>query len=305
MSPITSRTIILGSRPSRLARWQSETILHQLQAAWPGLPCRMITIQTQGDRTLDRPLPEIGGKGLFTSELESALRSAEIDLAVHSLKDIPVDDSPGLCIAAISQRADACDVLISVSGKSLNALPPGARVGTSSLRRAAQVLAARPDLTILSLRGNVDTRIHKILQGEYDAIILAAAGVERLGLEKYVTEHLPYEVMLPAPGQGALAIQCRANDESLHELLAPLHDLDAARAVSAERAFLASLGGGCSAPIAAYAQSSGSHLSMTGLVASPDGKHIVRVMGEGEEPLDLGTRLARQALELGAGALLA
>ena len=305
MNSISTRSITLGSRPSPLARWQSETILRQLQVACPALSCRMLTIQTRGDRTLDRPLPEIGGKGLFTSELEAALRSGEIDLAVHSLKDLPVANAPELCIAAISQRADARDVLVSNHGQCLADLPVGARVGTSSLRRAAQLLAARPDLNMFSLRGNVDTRIRKILQGDYDAIILAAAGVERLGLEKYVSEHLAFEVMLPAPGQGVLAVQCRTSDTTLHELLAPLHDQNAARAVSAERAFLAGLGGGCSAPIAAYAQIFGATISMTGLVASLDGRHIVRVIGEGPDPLDLGAKLAQRALELGAGKLLA
>ena len=305
MNATTPRMITLGSRPSQLARWQSESILGQLRSAWPSLATRMVTMLTQGDRTLNQPLPEIGGKGLFTSELETALRAAEIDLAVHSLKDLPVDDAPGLCIAAISPRADARDVLISTNGLGLAGLAVGARVGTSSLRRAAQILAARPDLTILSLRGNVDTRIRKILQGEYDAIILAAAGVERLGLEKYVTEHLAFEIMLPAPGQGALAVQCRVDDASLHELLAPLHDPAAARAVSAERAFLAGLGGGCSAPIAAYAQVSAAKIAMTGLVASPDGRQIVRVRGEDDDPLVLGEKLARRALDLGAGNLLA
>ncbi len=305
MSSFTSRTITLGSRPSQLARWQSESILGQLQSAWPGLATRMVTMLTQGDRTLNQPLPEIGGKGLFTSELETALRCAEIDLAVHSLKDLPVEDAPDLCIAAISQRADARDVLISANGLGITDLPAGARVGTSSLRRAAQILAVRPDLTIQSLRGNVDTRIRKLQQGEYDAIILAAAGVERLGLGQHVTEHLAVEIMLPAPGQGALAVQCRANDAGLRELLAPLHDLPTAHAVSAERAFLAGLGGGCSAPIAAYAQVGAAKISMTGLVASLDGKQIVRVSGEGEDPLDLGEKLARRALDLGAGNLLA
>ena len=305
MNAATPRMITLGSRPSQLARWQSENILGQLQSAWPGLATRLITMLTQGDRSLSQPLPEIGGKGLFTSELEAALRSAEIDLAVHSLKDLPVEDAPGLCIAAISPRADARDVLISTQGLGLNDLPAGARVGTSSLRRTAQVLAARPDLTILPLRGNVDTRIQKILLGDYDAIILAAAGVARLGLEKYVTEYLAFEIMLPAPGQGALAVQCRAEDAYLHELLAPLHDQATARAVSAERAFLAGLGGGCSAPIAAYAQVNAARLSMTGLVASTDGKQIVRVRGEGDDPLDLGKKLANRALDLGAGSILA
>lgn len=206
MKNISSRTITLGSRPSKLARWQTEHVLEQLQTAWPDLSYQMITMVTEGDKRLDKPLPEIGGKGVFTAELETALRSGQIDLAVHSLKDLPIESAIGLCIGAVSQRADAHDVLISADGVRLAGLPHGARVGTSSLRRQVQLQTIRPDLSIQPLRGNVDTRLRKALQGEYASIVLAAAGIERLGLEQYVTEYLPFEVMLPAPGQGALAI---------------------------------------------------------------------------------------------------
>lgn len=304
MGSINTRTITLGSRPSQLARWQTEYVLGLLQQAWPALECRMITLVTQGDRTLNRPLPEIGGKGVFTAELEAALHSGEIDIAVHSLKDLPVESAPGLCTGAISQRADARDVLISGNRQGLEMLPLGARVGTSSLRREAQLKAMRPDLSILPLRGNVDTRIRKALQGEYEAIILAAAGVERLNLAQHVTEYLPFEVLLPAPGQGALAIQCRADDQKLLDLLKPIHDDATARAVAAERAFLSGLGGGCSAPVAAYAQASGATLTLRGLVASTDGQQVIRVSGAGENPEALGNALAQEAILQGAGALL-
>lgn len=304
MGYLSTRTITLGSRPSQLARWQTEHVLGLLQKSWPGLDCRMVTLVTQGDRTLNRPLPEIGGKGVFTAELETALHSGEIDLAVHSLKDLPVESAPGLCIGAVSQRADARDVLISANRRALVTLPLGARVGTSSLRREAQIKAMRPDLTILPLRGNVDTRIRKALQGDYEAIILAAAGVERLGLTEHVTEYLSFDVLLPAPGQGALAIQCRADDVELIALLAPIHHAATARAVAAERAFLAGLGGGCSAPVAAYAQANATEIALQGLVASTDGQQVIRVSGNGETPEAVGHSLAQQAIALGAGALL-
>ncbi len=308
MGALTARRLTLGSRPSNLARWQTNHILELLQAAWPGLACQVVTLVTEGDKKLERPLPEIGGKGVFTAELESALLAGEIDLAVHSLKDLPVTDSPGLCIGAISQRADGRDVLISASGKKLAELLQGARVGTSSLRRAAQLLAARPDLAILPLRGNVDTRLRKALdavQHSYDAIVLAAAGIERLDLAQHVTEYLPFEVMLPAPGQGALAIQCRRGDIETQHMLAVIHDEPTSRAVTAERAFLSTLGAGCSAPVAAYATAQGRRLEMQALVASTDGQRVVRVSGKGEDALALGQELARQALEKGAGELLA
>jgi hydroxymethylbilane synthase len=263
---------------------------------------------TSGDRILDKPLPEIGGKGLFTEELDNALRSGEIDLAVHSLKDLPIDDAPGLAIGAICSREDARDVLISRTGRTLGTLPHGARVGTSSLRRSAQLLAARPDLTLLALRGNVDTRIRKAMQGDYDAIVLAAAGVLRLRLGANITEFLPFDVMLPAPGQGAMAVQCRAEDTATRELVTAIDDMASRAAVTTERAFLKGLGGGCSAPVAAYAQSQISNLksqiSIVGLVASTEGRRVIRVSGEGTDPESLGTELAQQALTQGAGELL-
>ncbi len=309
---MTSRTplsgaraaITLGTRPSKLAQWQTAHTLAQLQAAWPGLNFRIVTLTTEGDRILDRPLPEIGGKGVFTAELESALRSSEIDLAVHSLKDLPIDPAPGLCLGSVSERASAQDVLISAAGHSLAALPQGARVGTSSLRREAQLRAVRPDLKILPLRGNVDTRLRKAQEGEYDAIVLAAAGLERLELAASITQYLPFELMLPAPGQGVLAVQCRADDADLLQLLRPIHNEPAFRAVTAERAFLAGLGGGCSAPVAAYAENQGQNLRLRGLVAAPDGKCVIRLSATGPDPEALGQELAQMALAQGARDML-
>ncbi len=308
-----TRLLTIGTRGSALARWQTDDVIRQLQSAWRGLDCRTHLMTTSGDRILDKPLLEIGGKGLFTEELENALRSGEIDLAVHSLKDLPIGDVPGLIIGAICSRQDARDVLISRTGRTLDTLPHGARVGTSSLRRSAQLLAARPDLTLLPLRGNVDTRIRKAMQGDpiagdYDAIVLAAAGVLRLGLGADITEYLSFEVMLPAPGQGAMAVQCRADDAATRELVTAIDDAASRAAVTAERAYLQGVGGGCSAPVAAYAHCPMSNtlspISMTGLVASADGRRVVRASGEGVDPVSLGAQLAQQALAQGAGELL-
>ena len=322
METFTIRTLTLGTRPSRLARWQTDYVIQRLQTAWPGVECHTVTFATTGDKTLDQPLPEIGGKGVFTEELENVLRSGEIDLAVHSLKDLPIDDAEGLTIGAISAREDARDGLISRDRRTLDTLPYGARVGTSSLRRSAQLLALRPDLTLLSLRGNVDTRIHKAMrsEGDYDAIVLAVAGVLRLGLDAHITQYLPFDVMLPAPGQGALAIQCRADDKVTHELLSAIDDPVSRAAVTAERTFLKALGGGCSAPVAAYAHlptpirrapsaphqvaRAGGEVQLTGLVASTDGRRVIRVSGEGSAPAALGADLAQEALAQGAGELL-
>jgi hydroxymethylbilane synthase len=306
--PTRTRFLTIGTRGSALARSQTDEVIRQLQSAWPELDCRTHLITTSGDRILDRPLPEIGGKGLFTEELENALRSGEIDLAVHSLKDLPVDDAAGLTLGAICAREDARDVLISRNQWTLDTLPHRARVGTSSLRRSAQLLAARPDLTLLPLRGNVDTRIRKAMQGDYDAIVLAAAGVLRLGFDAHITEFLPFDVMLPAPGQGAMAVQCRADDAATRELVAAIDNAASCAAVTAERAFLQSLGGGCSAPVAAYAQSqipnTKYQISIEGLVASTDGRKVIRVRSQGDDPLSLGAELAREALAQGAGELL-
>jgi hydroxymethylbilane synthase len=296
-----TRPLLIGTRRSALARWQTEWVRAALRRAWPDGEYQLKPFITSGDRLLDKPLPDIGGKGLFTEELENGLRRGEIDIAVHSLKDLPIEAAPGLALGAICEREDARDVLIAREPWTLASLPPAARVGTSSLRRAAQLLAARPDLTLLPVRGNVDTRIRKATGGDYDAVVLAAAGVLRLGLGEHITEYLPFDVMLPAPGQAALAVQCRADDRATLQLLAAIDHAATRAAVTAERAFLKALGGGCSAPIAAYATSS---LHLTGLAASPDGRRVIRVFGEGDEPAALGLRLAQQALNQGAGELL-
>ncbi len=312
MSAITSlrlsSTLTLGTRTSELALWQTNHVIQLLQAAWPGLTCQITPFVTQGDKTQasGKPLPTIGGKGVFTLELEEALRSGTIDLAVHSLKDLPVEDAPGLTLGAISSRADVRDVFVARNGWTLATLPPNAVVGTSSTRRAAQLLIVRPDLQIKSIRGNVGTRVRKVLDGDYDATVLAAAGLERLGLTDAVTEKLSLEVMLPAPGQGALAVQCRADDEATLALLAAIDDADVRAAVTAERQFLHNLGGGCSAPVAAYAtvvDAPQRLFQMQALVASPDGQQVVRVQGRGEAAT-LGNRLAQQALAQGVASLL-
>jgi hydroxymethylbilane synthase len=271
------------------------------------LVCKEKVITTKGDKILNKPLPEIGGKGLFTQELESELLSGAVHCAVHSLKDLPVENSEGLTVGCVPVRAEVRDALISKDGYTLETLPPASVVGTSSLRRAAQLLFARPDLSIKSLRGNVDTRLRKALNGQYDAIILAGAGLTRLGLEDHVTQWLPLDVILPAPGQGALGIQCRADDEETLSLLASLEDAPTRAAVTAERQFLLSLGGGCAVPVAAYAAVSERQLAirLTGLVASIDGKQIVRVSGEGADPFDLGNCLAQEAVAKGADEILA
>jgi hydroxymethylbilane synthase len=302
----TTRTPVIGTRGSKLALWQTDWVKAALARAWPGLPIELRSFTTSGDRQIDRPLPDIGGKGVFTEELANALRAGEIDLAVHSLKDLPIEPTPGLALGAIGQREDARDVLIARDGQTLGNLPYGARLGTSSLRRSAQLLAARPDLQLLPLRGNVDTRVRKALSGDYDAIVLAAAGILRLGLGQHVSQYLSFQTMLPAPGQGAIAVQCRASDQDALNWLRPLDDPPTRAAVTAERAFLAGLGGGCSAPIAAYATSGpGSTLSMTGLVATVDGRRVIRVAGVGDDALSLGAELAAQALANGARELLA
>ena len=246
--------LAVGTRTSALARWQTRSVIDQLQAAWPGLECEERFYTTAGDQAPDRPLTQMGGAGVFTTELENALRAGEIDLAVHSLKDLPIEPAPGLALGAIGERADARDVLVARNDWTLNTLPQGARVGTCSLRRSAQMLRVRPDLTIVPLRGNVDTRIRKVHAAQYDAIVLAAAGILRLGREADITEYLPFEVMLPAPGQGALAMQCRADDAWVLSLLAPLDHAPTRQAVEAEREFLEGIGGGCSAPVAAYGE---------------------------------------------------
>jgi len=311
--------LIFATRPSALARWQTQWVIAALQAAHPGLECEEKIITTQGDKILDKPLPEIGGKGVFTQELESELLSGAVHCAVHSLKDLPVENPAGLTVGSIPARAEVRDALISANGFTLATLPAGAVVGTSSLRRAAQILAQRPDVTTQSLRGNVDTRLRKALEGQYDAIILAGAGLTRLGLDEHITEWLSLDVMLPAPGQGALAVQCRAEDAATLNLLAALEDDSTRKAVTAERAFLSGLGGGCAVPVGAYAECRHLHraadavqvmqnaecrIALRGLVISLDGKKVVKVMDDGTDAEQLGKNLAQQAIAEGAQDIL-
>ena len=298
------RKLTFATRPSALARWQTQHIIQKLQAHWHDLTCEEVVITTTGDRVLDKPLPEIGGKGLFTHELEQALISKDVDTAVHSLKDLPTEDAPGLIVGVIPRRADVRDVLICPSGYTLDELPSGAIIGTSSIRRQAQLLAHRPDLQTKSIRGNVDTRIRKAVAGQYYAIILAAAGVARLELDEYITQYLPIELMLPAPGQGALGIQYRTDDERTLAILTAINHQPSHSAVTAERAFLAALGGGCSLPVGGLASLEGDLIRLQGVVAAPDGSRVLRVSGSGKDPQTLGKTLAKRALADGANELL-
>ncbi|MBZ0309188.1 MAG: hydroxymethylbilane synthase [Anaerolineae bacterium] len=292
----------IGTRRSPLALWQADYVQQLLQAQ--NQAAELVFFTTQGDQILDKPLPEIGGKGLFTLELEHALREGQIDLAVHSLKDLPTDTP--FALAAIPRRASPFDALVSRTGQTLDSLPAGAVIGTSSLRRSAQLKAYRPDLQIRMIRGNVDTRLRKIFDGEYDAGVLAVAGLDRLDKSEVITEIFRPEVMLPAPGQGAIAVQCRANDTALLELLARLDDATTRACVTAERAFLQKLESGCRLPVSAYATLNADGLELTGRVSAVDGTKAITVKGQAvEESAALGIRLAEEALAQGAGELLA
>jgi hydroxymethylbilane synthase len=306
-APPRLAAVIVGTRASALARVQTDAVIGLLRDTWPELECETRVLETAGDRTQasGQPLPEIGGKGLFTAELERALREGEIDVAVHSLKDLPTEDAEGVVVGAVSVREDVRDCLVAREGHALVELPPGATVGTSSLRRSAQLRALRPGLDLRSIRGNVDTRLRKVADGEYDAVVLAAAGVRRLGLESAVTDWLAADTVLPAPGQGALAIQCRADDEAILAALAALDDAKSRAETTAERAFQRTLGAGCAAPVAALAAvTTTPRVRLQGLVASVDGRQMVRVDGEGE-PLEIGSALAQEALAAGADRILA
>lgn len=296
--------LIFATRPSALARWQTQYIAKKLGQSWEGLVCEERVITTKGDKVLDKPLPEIGGKGLFTYELEQALLSGDVHAAVHSLKDLPTDHPAGLTIGAIPERGDVHDVLISPAGFTLEQLPPGAVVGTSSTRRKAQLLAYRPDLQIQPIRGNVDTRIRKAQEGQYEAIILAEAGVTRLGLEHMITQRLPLEIMLSAPGQGALAVQCRDDDTNTLQILNGIEHTDTRKSVEAERAFLETLGGGCSLPVGAFAAVVGSKIHLQAIVVSTDGTKNIRLVGKNSNPHELGNNLAQESINQGAWRLI-
>ena len=298
--------LIFATRPSALARWQTQRVIHALQKNYPNVEFEEKIIITRGDRILDKPLSEISGKGLFTQELESELLNGQVHCAVHSLKDLPVENSTGLTIGCIPVRGEVRDALISANGHTLATLPSNSSIGTSSLRRAAQILSLRPDIKIRPLRGNVDTRLRKALDGHFDTVILAGAGLTRLGLENHVTEWLSLSVMLPAPGQGALAVQCRADDHSTLSLLAGLDDNDTRKAVTAERGFLSELGGGCAVPVAAYAVTNdqSSVITLTGLVISEHGDKAVKLTDQGTDALQLGNELAKKAIQQGADEIL-
>ena len=300
--------VVIGTRGSALARWQAQHIAEALKAAHPGLEVVEEIIVTTGDRQQTGLLADAGGKGLWVEEIERALTERRVDLAVHSLKDVPSALAPGLVLTAVPPRADPRDVLVSRSGAPLAALPAGARIGTSSLRRVCQLRVARPDVATEILRGNVDTRLRKVAEGQVDAAVLAAAGLDRLGHGARITERFPIEVMLPAIGQGALALEIREDDERLRGLCRPLGDEAAGAAVAAERALLASLEAGCRTPVAGHARVvHGGRMVVEGLVGRPDGSEILRERVEGAvgDAASLGKALGERLLARGARELLA
>ena len=299
---MTLQKLIIGSRGSQLALYQAHWVKEKIEQKHPEISVAIEIIKTSGDIIVDAPLNKIGGKGIFTKEIEEALLARKIDLAVHSMKDLPTALPEGLCLGAIPQREDVRDAFLSNQFESIDTLPASARVGTSSLRRQSQLLLIRKDLQIVNLRGNLDTRIRKLDEGQYDAILLACAGLVRLGLSHRIKQRIPIDLLCPAVGQGALGIEVREKDESGLAALDELHDQEAARAVYAERAFLQRLGGGCQVPIAAHAWEADGNLQMLGVVANLDGSNIYR--SNDQAPLAqaelLGTRLAEKLLSLGA-----
>ena len=305
MSPRTG-PLRIGTRGSPLARWQSEWVAGRLRALHPGLDVVLVEIKTQGDRDRNSPLAAIGGAGLFTKEIQRALLGSAVEVAVHSLKDLPTQGPPELVHGAVPPREDAADALIAPAHRTLDALPAGARVGTGSLRRRAQILHRRPDLVVEGVRGNVETRLNLALDGRLDAVVLAEAGLRRLGLGAHVTERLGPPRFLPAVGQGALGIECRADDAATRALLAPLDDPATHRAVLAERRTLAELEGGCMIPLAAWARDSADGLTLDAAVFDPDGRECVSTARSGprDDPDGLGRAVAEALLGLGAGPLL-
>lgn len=300
------RKIIIGTRSSKLALWQAEFIKARLEELYPEIQVVLKHISTKGDRILDVPLAKIGGKGLFTKELEVEILDGTIDMAVHSLKDMPTVLPDGLEISTITERFSVNDALVSDYYTSLEQLPPHAIVGTSSLRRKAQLLHYRPDLEMRDLRGNVNTRLQKLHNGEYDAIILASAGLKRLGFHTEIKQEIPTEIILPAVGQGALAIEIRLDNEELRQLLAPLHDWSTYYAVTAERAFLTTIEGGCQVPVGVYAFLEATKLFVEAVIASVDGDILLRdsIVGNCDEAMDLGITLANKLLNAGGREIL-
>ncbi|HBH34870.1 MAG TPA: hydroxymethylbilane synthase [Gammaproteobacteria bacterium] len=303
---MSNNTIRIATRKSPLAMWQAEHVQTALIAAHPGLQVELLGMTTRGDKILDTPLAKIGGKGLFVKELEVGMLEGSADIAVHSMKDVPVEFPEGLHLAVILEREDPRDAFVSNNYESVEDLPQGARLGTASLRRQCQISASRQDIKILPLRGNVNTRLSKLDSGEYDAIILAAAGLKRLGFEQRIRAFLSPQQSLPAIGQGAIGIECRSDDERVHALLEPLHHHPSAVCVAAERTMNERLNGGCQVPIAGYAILDGDRLSMSGLVGEPDGSRILReeISGEVEDAAAIGARIAESLLDQGADEIL-
>ena len=302
-----SARLTIATRRSRLALWQAEHVKARLEALHRGLSVALLALSTRGDELLDVRLDKAGGKGLFVKELEQAMADGRADLAVHSMKDVPAALPAGFVLAAILEREDARDALVSSAGAELAALPRGARVGTSSLRRAAQLAARHPHLQLLTLRGNVETRLAKLDRGEYEAILLAAAGLKRLGLEARIRRCLSVEESLPAPGQAALGIECLAARADVAALLAPLAHAASSACVRAERAVSLALGGSCTIPLGAYAELSGARLRLRALVAAPDGTRMARAdcSGAADDPEALGAQAARVLRAQGADEILA
>jgi hydroxymethylbilane synthase len=294
----------IATRKSPLALWQTGHVAARLREAHPGLEVELVPLSTRGDEILDRSLAAIGGKGLFLKELELAMQRGEADCAVHSLKDVPMELEPGFALPAILVRDDPADAFVSNAFASLQALPAGARVGTSSLRRQAQLRALRPDLDLRDLRGNVNTRLARLDAGEYDAIVLACAGLRRLGLDARIRDRLVAPGWLPAPAQGAIAVECRSGDAATAQLFAPLDDARTRRCVEAERAMNRVLHGSCHVPVAAFAEEAGAGLRLLGMVGGAKDGRAVRVEVEGMDPDTLGREAARRLLAGGAAELL-
>ena len=303
---MTTTALRIATRRSKLALWQAEHVQSLLRSAHPGLEVELVPMSTQGDRVVDRALAEVGGKGLFVKELEVAMQEGRADIAVHSMKDVPSELPPGFAIVAVLPRANPLDAFISRRYARFADLPQGARVGTSSPRRQSQLRHARPDLRLELLRGNVDTRLRRLDEGELDAILLACAGLERLGIAHHVTEQLGLDLSLPAVGQGVIGIECRSDDSRSREALAALHHAESFTRLLAERAFAATLGGSCHSPIAAHAALEGARLTVHGFIGAPDGSETWRdrLDGPADQAEALGRELARRMQDAGAEDLL-